>query len=181
MKAAEPCFVAELLIAGAGAGAARVRSRGTADVRPSAAAPGTQPAAATPRAQRQSLSIALRRRRNRVRGAEAVSWQGAKDIDHNDVRAAMDYFVRAAELNPEEKKYAMADQIAREHLVTDLIQQSDKDKILGHFADARAKIAEAYSVDPASPVVAQHMDELASSAVAGEPAARRRRSLGSAD
>ena len=55
---------------------------------------------------------------------------------------------------------------------TDLIQESDKDKILGHFADARAKIAEAYSIDPASPVVAQHMDELASATVAGEPAVR---------
>jgi len=66
----------------------------------------------------------------------------------------------------------MADQIARQHLVMDLIQQSDKDKILGHFADARARIAEAYSVDPASPEVAQHMQELASSVVAGEPAAQ---------
>jgi general secretion pathway protein D len=98
--------------------------------------------------------------------------QGAKDIDHNNIRAAMDCFVRAAELNPQEPKYAQADQIARQHLVTDLIQGSDKDKILGHFAEARAKIAEAYSVDPGSPVVAQHMDELASATVAGEPAVR---------
>ena len=100
--------------------------------------------------------------------AQKLFVEGAKDIDHNNVRAAMDYFVRAAELNPEEKKYEMADQIAREHLVTDLIQGSDKDKILGHFADARAKIAEAYSVIRRSPVVAQHMDELASDTVAGE-------------
>jgi Flp pilus assembly secretin CpaC len=104
--------------------------------------------------------------------AQKLFVQGAKDIDHNNIRAAMDCFVRAAELNPEEPKYAYADQIARQHLVTDLIQQSDKDKILGHFADAREKIAEAYGIDPASPVVAQHMDELASATVAGEPAVR---------
>jgi Flp pilus assembly secretin CpaC len=84
----------------------------------------------------------------------------------------MDAFTRAAELDPEEQKYAMSDQIAREHLVNDLIQQSDKDKILGHFADARARIAEAYSMDPANPMVAQHMNELASAVVAGEPAVR---------
>jgi type II secretory pathway component GspD/PulD (secretin) len=84
----------------------------------------------------------------------------------------MDEFTRAAELNPGERKYAMADQIARQHMVAELIQQSDKDKILGHAADARAMIAEAYSVDPASPVVAQHMNELASTTVAGEPATR---------
>jgi general secretion pathway protein D len=91
--------------------------------------------------------------------AQKLFVAGAKDIEHNDVRAAMDAFTRAAELDPEQTKYAVADQIARQHLVTNLIQQSDKDKILGHFADARAKIAEAYSVDPASPEVAQHMHE----------------------
>ena len=102
--------------------------------------------------------------------AQKLFVAGAKDIEHDEIRAAMDAFTRAAELDPEQTKYAMADQIARQHLVTDLIERSDKDKILGHFADARAKIAEAYSVDPASPVVAQHMQELASTVVAGEPA-----------
>jgi len=104
--------------------------------------------------------------------AQKLFVQGAKDVDRKDMRAAMDAFTRAAELDPEEQKYAMSDQIAREHLVTDLIQQSDKEKILGHFADARAKIAEAYSMDPANPMVAQHMNELASAMVAGEPAVR---------
>jgi general secretion pathway protein D len=98
--------------------------------------------------------------------------QGAKDVDRKDMRAAMNAFTRAAELDPEDDKYAMSDQIAREHLVTELIQQSDKDKILGHFADARARITEAYTMDPANPMVAQHMNELASSMVAGEPALR---------
>ncbi len=104
--------------------------------------------------------------------AQKLFVQGAKDIEQDKIRAAMDAFVRAAELNPEERKYEVADQIAREHLVTELIQEADKDKILGHFAEARAKIAQAYSVDPGSPVVAQHMDELASAVVAGEPAER---------
>jgi len=103
--------------------------------------------------------------------AQKLFAQGAKNVERKNLRAAMDEFTRAAELDPAEKKYAMADEIARQHLVTDLIQQSNKDKILGHYADARAKIAEAYSVDPASPVVAQHMYELASAVVAGEPGA----------
>ncbi|HEX4311996.1 MAG TPA: hypothetical protein VHZ25_18340 [Acidobacteriaceae bacterium] len=110
-------------------------------------------------------------KRDRVE-AQKLFVQGAKDVDRNNVRAAMDEFTRAAELDPDERKYAMADQIAKQHMVASLIQQSDKDKILGHYADARAKIAEAYSVDPGSPVVAQHMDELASAVVAGEPATR---------
>ena len=97
---------------------------------------------------------------------------GSKDLDQDKVRAAMDAFTRAAELDPDEKRYEMADQIARSHLVTELIQQSDRDKILGRPADARAKIAEAYSIDPASPVVTQHLNEMASATVAGEPAVR---------
>ncbi|MGB9032248.1 MAG: hypothetical protein WCC27_19140, partial [Acidobacteriaceae bacterium] len=139
---------------------------------PSAATP-AQPAEAAPAGATAPQVTAGHRPTKKERDeAQKLFVEGAKDIDHNNVRAAMDCFVRAAELNPEEKKYAMADQIARQHLVEDLIQGSDKDKILGHFADARAKIAEAYSIDPASPVVAQHMDELASATVAGEPAVR---------
>jgi len=104
--------------------------------------------------------------------AQKLFVEGAKDIQHDNLRAAIQAFVHAAELNPEERQYEAADQIARAHLVEQLIQQSDKDKILGHAAEARAKIAEAYNVDPASPEVAEHMDELASDAVAGEPATR---------
>ena len=104
--------------------------------------------------------------------AQKLFVEGAKDVDRDNTRAAMDHFVRAAELDPSEPKYQMADQIARQRLVSELIQQSDKDKILGRFPDARAKIAEAYSVDPGSPVIAQHMGELASTTVAGEPAVR---------
>ena len=98
--------------------------------------------------------------------------QGAKAVEQNRIQAALDDFTRAAELDPDEKKYEMADQIARAHRVTELIQQSDKEKILGHYAEARAKIAEAYSVDPASPEAVQHLNELASETVAGEPAVR---------
>ena len=138
----------------------------------SAPAATQQPAAAPAGATTPQAGEGHRPTKKERDEAQKLFVQGAKDIDHNKIRAAMDCFVRAAELNPEEPKYAYADQIARQHLVTDLIQQSDKDKILGHFGDAREKIAEAYGIDPASPVVAQHMDELASAVVAGEPAVR---------
>ena len=136
-----------------------------------ASAPAQQPATADAATPAEAKAERHASKRDKVQ-AQKLFVAGAKDIEHNDVRAAMDAFTRAAELDPEQTKYGMADQIARQHLVMDLIQQSDKDKILGHFADARARIAEAYSVDPASPEVAQHMQELASSVVAGEPAAQ---------
>lgn len=148
---------------------------------PPAPEPTQQPAAGTPDAAQPTAAGVAEpsegkpkhspSKHDRVQ-AEKLFVEGAKDIDHDKVRAAMDAFTHAAELNPGEAKYEAADQIARQHLVTELIQQSDKDKILGHAADARARIAEAYGVDPGSPMVAQHMNELASSVVAGEPAAR---------
>ncbi len=134
--------------------------------------PGAQPGAAV--SATPAMQAAAGRHISKRDRAEAAQLfvEGAKDVDHDNTRAAMDAFVRAAELDPSEPKYAMADQIARQRLVSELIQQSDKDKILGHFADARAKIAEAHSVDPGSPIIAQHLDELAPETVAGEPAVR---------
>jgi general secretion pathway protein D len=159
-------MLAALVLAGSGRAqqAAGSAQSAMSAVQPGAgAAPDTDADAETPkhRASKQ----------DRVQ-AEKLFVQGAKELDHNNVRAAMDAFTHAAELNPDERRYAMADVIARQHLVAELIQGSDKDKILGHSAAARAKIAEAYSVDPASPEVAQHMNELASAMVAGEPATR---------
>jgi tetratricopeptide (TPR) repeat protein len=166
-----------MALALAAAAAAQQTPQPAASVQPApasaqqpAAGPAQQPASAT--APTTPLGAVHRPSKHDREEAQKLFVQGAKDVQRNDVRAAMDAFVRAAELDPEERKYEMADQIARQHLVTDLIQQADKDKILGHFADARAKIAEAYSVDPSSPVAAQHMDELASITVAGEPAER---------
>ncbi|MGD0367087.1 MAG: hypothetical protein ABSA94_06505 [Acidobacteriaceae bacterium] len=166
-------FIAALGLALAAAQAQQGAAPEQAPAQEQSAPAATQQAAAAPAGTTPPQTGAGHQPTKKERDeAQKLFVQGAKDIDHNNIRAAMDCFVRAAELNPEEPKYAYADQIARQHLVTDLIQQSDKDKILGHFADAREKIAEAYGIDPASPVVAQHMDELASATVAGEPAVR---------
>jgi len=97
------------------------------------------------------------RRRQLPRRGDTAGWRGTPSDEEGARRGAEAFragreghrpqqhsggdglFVKAAELNPEEPKYAYADQIARQHLVTDLIQQSDKDKILGHFADRARK------------------------------------------
>src|SRR5580700_1308687 len=77
-------------------------------------------------------------------------------MQRKDAHAAMDAFARAVALDPGNRRYVNAEQIAAQHRVQDLIQQADKDKILGHFAEARAAIEEADRIDPGSPMVAQH-------------------------
>lgn len=96
--------------------------------------------------------------------ARQLFLSGAKALQHDQPRAALDAFTRAANLDPAEKKYQDSEQIARQHVVTDLIQQADKARILGHLEEAHADIAEAFRVDPSDPVVAQHVGDLASDA-----------------
>lgn len=104
--------------------------------------------------------------------AEQLFLNGAKDVEHDDLSAAIDVFAKAAALDPGNPKYGMSEDIARQHWVTELVQQAEKSRILGHFEEARAKIAEAYRIDPEDPVVAQHVRELAGATVAGEPAVK---------
>lgn len=102
--------------------------------------------------------------------AEQLFMKGAKDVERDHLRAAIETFARAAALDPANPKYGMSEEIARQHLVSELVQQADQSRIRGHFDEARARIAEADQVDPQDPVVAQHVRELASDTVAGEPA-----------
>ena len=156
---------------GTQAGTAAVAGQQPAPATAANAAPQSEPGAAQETPARTEKPGRKPTKHEKVE-AQKLFLQGARELEHKNLRAAMEAFTRAAELDPGEQKYALSDQIARQHLVTELIEQSDKDKILGHTAEARAEIAQAYSVDPASPVVAQHMQELASTVVAGEPAIR---------
>jgi general secretion pathway protein D len=104
--------------------------------------------------------------RNKAQKAFLV---GAKDLEHNNARGAVDAFTRAVALDPGNKRYAVSLDVAKQHLVGDLIQQADKAKIAGHFSDARAAIQEAYELDPANPTVEAHAEELAADVSAAAP------------
>jgi general secretion pathway protein D len=95
---------------------------------------------------------------------------GAKDLEHNNAREAVDAFTRAVELDPDNKRYAVSLDVAKQHLVQDLIRQADKARMAGHFSEARAAVQEAYELDPANPMVAQHAEELAADTGAAAPA-----------
>jgi general secretion pathway protein D len=123
--------------------------------------------AAVPSAPANSAEAAPKRDRNR---AQKAFLQGAKDLEHDNARGAVDAFTRAVALDPGNRRYAVSLDVAKQHLVEDLIQQADKAKIVGHFSDARAAIQEAYELDPANPMVAQHAEELAADASATAPA-----------
>jgi Flp pilus assembly secretin CpaC len=96
-----------------------------------------------------------------TRAAAKAYLAGAHAIEDRNTRAAYDSFARAAQLDPTNTDYKNAVAIAKAHFVTDLIQEAEKARILGKNDVAHARLAEALEVDPANPIVAQHISDVA--------------------
>ncbi len=97
----------------------------------------------------------------KTRTAEKYYAEGVRAMEKGDIDAAEKAFSKAAKADPSNPEYTVDWQIARQHTVTKLVQESDKAKILGKTDVARAKLAEALSLDPKNPDVAQHISSLA--------------------
>ncbi len=98
--------------------------------------------------------------RERSDAAKAYA-AGAKAIEHHDMRAAYGDFTSALKLDPENKNYQLSVEITRQDLVTQLVEEATKAKLLDHRDQWRARLAEAAALDPKNPMVRQHVDELA--------------------
>ncbi len=92
--------------------------------------------------------------------AEKIYLEGAKALQRDDLQTAKDDFERAAEMVPANTNYALSLEIAKQHLVTQLIQQAAKARIAGDTDTWRAKLAQAMVLDPKNPMVMQHLSEL---------------------
>ena len=109
---------------------------------------------AQPAAKRPSIS------ERDKRSAEKSYIEGAKSLEHDDSRAAYASFTRAVELDPENKQYAAAKEVSRQHLITALVQSADKARLTGHPEMSRTDLADALALDPKNPIIAQHIDDL---------------------
>jgi Flp pilus assembly secretin CpaC len=105
--------------------------------------------------------------------AQQAEVQGAKAIEQKNLPRAVDRFARAATLDPTNKDYATALEIARQNLVTQLLEQSQKAKIQGNDKDWHARLNEAVRLDAQcsthNPMVAAHVEELAHEMTPEEP------------
>ena len=93
--------------------------------------------------------------------AEKIYLEGAKALENKNLRKAAEEFAKAHELDPDNLRYTATVEIGRQHLVTELVQEAEKAKLLGHIDESHAKLAEALKLDPQNPIAAQHMHELA--------------------
>ena len=93
--------------------------------------------------------------------ADDAYLQGAKAIERKDLDAAEKDFTRAVQLNPNNRDYALALIVTREHRLTELVQAAAKERELGHEQRAEALLQEARKLDPDNAVIAQHFDAAA--------------------
>lgn len=121
---------------------------------PASVPAGAEPAAAAPSPPRTQTLPSLPARQ--LREADDAYLKGAKAVERKDLAAAEESFARAHRLNPRNRDYALALAVTREQHLTDLVQSAAKARLLGDTARADALLAQARSIDPENPVVAQH-------------------------
>lgn len=132
------------------------------------ATPASQPPVVTSvPPQKESIAARTPSAHDREEAGKAFL-EGAKAIKRGDLRAAIKEFERAFHLDPSNKNYSAALTIAKEHLLTQLVQDASKARMTGHNDTTRSLLAEAYLLDPQNPVVAQHLDELARDATVSD-------------
>jgi len=109
-----------------------------------------------------AASLSKRQRRQ----AEDAYLAGAKKLKRNDLIGAEQSFKDAQKLDPTNRTYAQAIAVAREHRVTELMQQAGKAQMAGQRVLAEGLLAEAREIAPDDPNVAQRMAALLSGSTA---------------
>lgn len=99
--------------------------------------------------------------RNRDR-AEALDSKGERELLADHPHRAMLSFERAAKLDPENPRFVADAAIAREHWVTQLVQQANRAKLRGHAEESERLLQQARKLDPHNPIVEQHFEAPAS-------------------
>jgi Flp pilus assembly secretin CpaC len=115
----------------------------SADAGTVAGAAGSHPAEAAP-GKRQ------------VREAEDAYLAGAKKLERDDLNGAEREFMRAQKLDPGNRDYAIAISLARQHRLTELVQQAGKARLAGNQEKAEKLLARARAIDPQNPIVIEH-------------------------
>jgi general secretion pathway protein D len=91
-----------------------------------------------------------------LREAENAYLAGAKKLERDDLNGAEREFTRAQKLDPQNRDYAIAISMARQHRLMELVQQAGKEKLAGNQGKAEKLLAQARAIDPQNPLVLEH-------------------------
>ncbi len=106
--------------------------------------------------------------KEQAQAADDAFLAGARLLDRKDLPGAEKQFAKAMKLNPSNSEYALALALAKEHQVTELIQESGQARLLGQGDKAEKLLTEARSLDPQNNIVTQHSD-IATSTISFSP------------
>lgn len=98
------------------------------------------------------------------RRATKLYLQGSKLFEKGQYEASMRDYQEAATLDPENQNFAAANEVARSHKVTELIQTAAKAHLRGDTAAESAAIQKAATLDPRNIEVTEHLHEMAADA-----------------
>jgi tetratricopeptide (TPR) repeat protein len=103
-----------------------------------------------------------------LRRAARLFLEASKLFEKQQFEEALEKYRQAAELDPSNRNYALAGELARSHAVTALIQAAAKDRIRGNAASERAALEHALALDPKNIQVTEHLYELGDDAIRGQ-------------
>jgi general secretion pathway protein D len=104
-----------------------------------------------------------------LREAEDAYLAGAKKLQHDDLTAAESDFQRALKLDPQNRNYAIAISVARQHRLAELVQHATAARQAGDAGKADALFAEARAIDPDNPIVVEHSGQFLVSSASAPP------------
>ena len=105
---------------------------------------------------------------NDRRRAARLFLDASKLFEKEQFEQAFKLYQQAATLDPTNRNYALAAELARSHAVTALIQEAAKDRIRGDAAAERAVLERALALDPRNIQVTEHLHELGDDALRGQ-------------
>jgi general secretion pathway protein D len=98
------------------------------------------------------------------RRAVKLFLEASKLFEKEQFEEALHDYQRAAALDPSNRNYALAAELATSHAVTALIQDAARDRIRGDAVAERAALEQALALDPRNIQVTEHLHELADDA-----------------
>lgn len=98
--------------------------------------------------------------RHRQHSATKIFLAGERAIEKGDAYAAEKDFELADQLDPENRRYRLFAEVARQYVVTQLVQRAQNAWSAGQKDDALATLEEALGVDPESSAVAKYITTL---------------------
>ena len=134
---------------------------------PSQTTPATSTATPQVAADHTKIPTKPIRAKDRRRAAK-LYLEGTKLFERSQFEDAIHDYEQAASLDPSNQDYALAAAVARSHAVTALIQQAAQAGTRGDVGASRVALQRARDLDPKNPLIAEHINDLANRAIAGE-------------